>query len=156
MWAESHEKKWWHVPKKLKEKIQENQKTVKKGLHGQMIMYGEEGKNIKIVVLLKILNHIHFLENVMKSEKMKKSAHLCLRLGQIRELGNGGIAPMCLRQLRSKALREVWDIVPMGQWESACLSIRLGQSKGGIDPMCLRQLISKASREVWNTAPRGQ
>ena len=47
LWAESHEEKWWHVPKKLKEKIQENQKTVKKGLHGQMIMYGEEGKKLK-------------------------------------------------------------------------------------------------------------
>ena len=29
-WAASHEEKWRHVPKKLKEKIQENQKTVKK------------------------------------------------------------------------------------------------------------------------------
>ena len=92
----------------------------------------------------------------MKSERMKKSDHICIRLGQSKEVINGGIAPMCLRQLQSKALREVWDIVPMGQWESACLCIRIGQSKGGIAPMCLRQLICKASREVWNTAPRGQ
>ena len=35
------------MPKKLKEKIQENQKTVKKGLHRQMIMDGGEGKKLK-------------------------------------------------------------------------------------------------------------
>ena len=50
----------------------------------------------------------------------------------------GGIAPMCLRPLRGKVLRGVWDILPMGQWESARLCIRLGLSKGGIAPICLR------------------
>ena len=39
-WAASHEEKWRHVLKKLKEKIEENHKTVKKGLQRQMIMYG--------------------------------------------------------------------------------------------------------------------
>ena len=33
--------------KKLKEKIQENQNTVKKVLHGKMIMDGGEGKKFK-------------------------------------------------------------------------------------------------------------
>ena len=86
-----------------------------------------------------------------------ESDRLCLRLGQ----SKGGIAPMCLRQFRSKALREGRDIVPMGQWESAHLCIRLVQSYSvrenvGISPMCLRLFRSKASREVWNIAPRGQ
>ena len=35
------------MPKKLKEKIQENHKTVKKGLHEQMIMDGGESKKLK-------------------------------------------------------------------------------------------------------------
>ena len=43
-WAASHEEKWWHVPKQIKEKIQENQKIVKKGLQRQMIMAGGESK----------------------------------------------------------------------------------------------------------------
>ena len=48
---------------------------------------------------------------------MKEIAHLCLRLGKIKAVKrNGGIAPMCLIKLRRKALREVWDIAPMGQW----------------------------------------
>ena len=37
------------------------------------------------------------------------------RLNQGSE-GNGGIAPICLRQLRSKTLREVRDIAPIVQW----------------------------------------
>ena len=55
-WAEIHEETWRRVPKKPKEKIQENKKTVKKGLHRPMIMDGGEGKNLKTVVLLRILN----------------------------------------------------------------------------------------------------
>ena len=35
------------MPKKLKEKIEENQKTLKNGLQRQMIMDGEEGKKLK-------------------------------------------------------------------------------------------------------------
>ena len=35
------------MPKQLKDKIQENQKTVKKSLHRQMIMDGGEGKKLK-------------------------------------------------------------------------------------------------------------
>ena len=46
-WAESYEEKWRHVPKKLKEKIQENHKTFKKGLHRQMIMDVEENNRLK-------------------------------------------------------------------------------------------------------------
>ena len=44
------------MPKQLKEKIQENQKTVQNGLHRKMIMDGREGKKLEIVVLLRILN----------------------------------------------------------------------------------------------------
>ena len=44
-WAASHEEKWWHVTKQIKQKIKENQKIVKKGLHRQMIMDEGEGKN---------------------------------------------------------------------------------------------------------------
>ena len=36
--------------------MEEIQKTVKKGLQRQMIMDGGEGKKLKIVVLLRILN----------------------------------------------------------------------------------------------------
>ena len=45
-WAESHEEKWRRVPKKPKEKIQENKKTMKKGLHRPRIMDGGEGKKL--------------------------------------------------------------------------------------------------------------
>ena len=97
----------------------------------------------------------------MKSEITKKSAHLCLKLGESKAVRNGGSATMCLRPLLSKALREVWDIVPMGQWELAHLCIRLGQSKvvridDRISPMWLRQLRSKALREVQDIVPMGQ
>ena len=68
---------------------------------------------------------------------------------------------MCRRQLRSKALREVRNIAPMGKYELAHLCLRLGQSKalrrnGGIAPMCLRPWWRKALREVWDIAPMGQ
>ena len=86
----------------------------------------------------------------MKSERMRKISHLCLRLGQSKAVRNGGIAPMCLRSLRRKPLREVWDIVPMGQCDSAFLCPRLCLSKDGIAPTCLRQLRSKALREGWD------
>ena len=46
-WEASHEEKWRHVPKYLKDKIEENQKTVKEGLQRQMIMDGGEGKKFK-------------------------------------------------------------------------------------------------------------
>ena len=46
-WAASHEEKWRHVQKNLKDKIVENHKTVKKGLQRQMIMDGGEGKKLK-------------------------------------------------------------------------------------------------------------
>ena len=45
--ASSHEEKWRHVPKQLKYKIEENQKTVKRGLQRQMIMDVGEGKKFK-------------------------------------------------------------------------------------------------------------
>ena len=54
---------------------------------------------------------------------------IVVRLGQIKAVRrNGGISAMCLRQLRGKALREGWDIVPMGQWESSHPCLRIGQS----------------------------
>ena len=39
---------------------------------------------------------------------------------------------MCLRPLLSKALREVWDIAPMGQCELSYLCLRIGQSKSSM------------------------
>ena len=65
----------------------------------------------------------------MKSERMKKIAHLCLRLGRNKKVSNGVITPMRLKKLWSKELREVWDIVPMWKWESAHLCLRLIRSK---------------------------
>ena len=56
-WAASHEEKWRHVPKKSKEKIQENKKAVKKGLHGPMIMDGGEGKKLKKCCVVKDIEH---------------------------------------------------------------------------------------------------
>ena len=44
------------VCQKPKEKIQENKKTLKKGVHRPMIMDGGEGKKLKISVMLRILN----------------------------------------------------------------------------------------------------
>ena len=55
------------MPKKLKERIQENQKKVKNGLHRQMIMDVGEGNNLKkIVALLRILKVRKNEENMMK------------------------------------------------------------------------------------------
>ena len=42
--------------KKVKYKIEENQKTVKRGLKSQMVMDRGEGKKLKNVVLLRLLN----------------------------------------------------------------------------------------------------
>ena len=87
---------------------------------------------------------------------------------------------MCLRQFISKALREVLDIAPMGQWELAHLCLILGRSKalskyggitpmflrplwietlrknGGIAPMRLKLLRIKTLKEVWDIATMGQ
>ena len=49
------------MPKQLKEKIEENQKTVKKGLQTQMIMDGGEGKK---------LNYVCVVENIKPSLKI--------------------------------------------------------------------------------------
>ena len=131
------------MPTKSKENIQENDKTVKKGLHRQMIMDGSEGKKLKNVVLLRILNTSKKYEKITESERMKEIAHLCLRLGRRKAVRrNGGISPTSLRKLQSKALIEVWDIAPMCQCELAHPCLRLVRSKalrenGGIDPMCL-------------------
>ena len=56
-WASSHEEKWWCVPKMLKEKIQENKKTVKKGLHRPMILDGGEGKKLKNCCVFENIEH---------------------------------------------------------------------------------------------------
>ena len=129
--------------KKLKEKIQENQKTVKKSIHRQMIMDGGEGKKLKKCC---VVENIEPHQKSRESDEIRENeeiVHLCIILGWSKAVRkNGGIAPMCLRLLRSKALREVWYIAPMGQWELAHLCLRLGRSKavrrnGGIDPMCL-------------------
>ena len=63
-WAASHEEKWRRVQKHLKEKIQENQKTVKKGLHGPMIMDGGEGKKLK---------HCCVVDNIENQQKIREN-----------------------------------------------------------------------------------
>ena len=55
-WAASHEEKWRDVSKKLKEKIEGHNKTVKNVLQIQMMMDGGEVKKMKNVVLLRIIN----------------------------------------------------------------------------------------------------
>ena len=57
MWTASHEEKWRCVPTKQKEKIQENNKTVKEGLHGPMIMAGVEGKKLKNCCVVEDIEH---------------------------------------------------------------------------------------------------
>ena len=56
----------------------------------------EKVRGLKMVVLLRILNFRKNEENVMKSERMKTIAYLCLRLGRSKAVRNGGIVPMCL------------------------------------------------------------
>ena len=51
------------MPKDLKEKIQENQKTVEKGLHRQMIMDGGEGKKLKKLCVV---------ENIEPQKKLRE------------------------------------------------------------------------------------
>ena len=64
MWEASHEEKWRRLPKKLKEKIQENQKTVKKGLYRPMILDEGEGKRLK---------NCHVVENIEHQRKIRES-----------------------------------------------------------------------------------
>ena len=71
-WAESHEEKCQHVPKQLKDKIQENQRTLKKCLHRPMIMDGGEGKKLKKDCVVENIEQQKNLEKVMKSEIMRK------------------------------------------------------------------------------------
>ena len=54
LWAASHEEKWRHVPKKLKEKIEENQKKLKKVLQRQMIM--DVGEGYKLIFFCVVEN----------------------------------------------------------------------------------------------------
>ena len=82
--------------KKSKEKIQENKKTLKKGLHGPMIMDGGEGKKLKFFVLLRILNISKKKEKITKSEKMKEIAHMCLRLGLSKAAKRNGGSLQCV------------------------------------------------------------
>ena len=52
------------MPKQLKDKIQENQNMVKKGLHIQMIMDGGEGKKLK---------HCCVVDNIEPQRKIRES-----------------------------------------------------------------------------------
>ena len=69
-WAASREEKWRHVPKKLKEKIQENQRTVKKGLHRQMIIDGVEGKKLKNCC---VVDNIEPQKKFRESDKIREN-----------------------------------------------------------------------------------
>ena len=46
-WAGSHEERCRRVPTKSEDKIQENNKRVKKGIHRPIVMDGGEGKMLK-------------------------------------------------------------------------------------------------------------
>ena len=87
------------MPKKLKEKIEENQKTLKKGLQRQMIMDGGESKKFKKNCVVENIEPQKKLRECDEINILKKSGHLCLRLGQSKAVLNGEIAPMCLRPL---------------------------------------------------------
>ena len=93
--------------KKIKYKIEENQKTVKKGLQRQMIMYGGGGKKLKNYCVVENIEHHKKLRECDEIKDNEKSAHLCLRLRQSKAVTNGGIAPMCLIPLRRKHLKEI-------------------------------------------------
>ena len=73
---------------------------MRRGIHIPMIMDGGEGKKLKNVVLLRILNISGKKEKITELQKMKDFAHLCLRLGRSKALRRkGGGAPMCMRPL---------------------------------------------------------
>ena len=57
-WAASHEEKMAACAKKIKRENTRKSEDSKNGLHRQMIMNGGQGKKLKIVVLLRILNLI--------------------------------------------------------------------------------------------------
>ena len=58
------------MPKQLKEKIQENQKTVKKGLHIPTIMDGGEGKKLKKCCVVENIEH---QQKIRESEKVREN-----------------------------------------------------------------------------------
>ena len=93
--------------KKIKGKNRKNQKTVKKGLQRQMTMNGGEGKKLKDCCVVENIEPKKQLRECDEIKGNEKSAHLCLILGRNKAVRNGGITPMCLRTLRSKALRQV-------------------------------------------------
>ena len=61
------------MPKQFKDKIQENQKTVKKGLHRQMIMdggYGRKFKNCCVVENIEPQNKLRKCDEVKDNKKV--------------------------------------------------------------------------------------
>ena len=118
------------MTKKLKEKIQENQKAVKKGLHRQIIMYGGEGRKLKNCC---VVENIEPQQKLRESDEMKDNEensspmyNTKSKQGSEKKWGNLSNVfknilkqsiegSLCLRKLRRKALREGWDIAPMGQ-----------------------------------------
>ena len=60
-------------------------------------------------------------------QRIKDFAHLCRRLGRSKaSMIKGGVDTSCIRQLWSKALREVWDIAPMFQWLLVSQTLKKG------------------------------
>ena len=57
MWAASHEYIWRLVTTKSEEKIQENRKRVKRGIHRPMLMDGGEGKKLKTICVVEDIEH---------------------------------------------------------------------------------------------------
>ena len=88
------------MPTKSKDKIQENKKTVKKGLHRPMIMGGGEGKKFKKYCVVEDIEHQQkirendgIIENEGDSSPMSKT-----RSEQVSE-EKWGIDQMCRRPL---------------------------------------------------------
>ena len=86
--------------KKLKKKIQENQKTVKKGLHRPMIMDGGEGKKFKNCCVVENIEH---QKKIIESDKIRVNEGDSSPMSKTRSKQGSeekwGIAPMCLRPL---------------------------------------------------------
>ena len=68
LWAANHEEKWRRVPTKSEEEIQENNKTVKKGLHRPMVMDGGEGKKLKKCC---VVDNIEHQQKIRESDEIR-------------------------------------------------------------------------------------
>ena len=69
------------MPKKLKKKIQENRKTVKKVLHRQMIMDGGEDKKLKNCC---VVENIEPQKKLREFDEIKENEKKCSPMSKTR------------------------------------------------------------------------